>query len=368
MEYQLIRIGRTTCLMMVIMSIGFMNHVVIAPMVLDRAGRDSWLTVLLTAAILPVAILLLRALLRSIGTRQLPEWLGERVGLPAKYAILAVFAALLGMIVISTVLDTIQWGEATYLPRTPTFVTTLIFATLCTAGAVLGIHVIAYVSCLLLPFVCLLGLFVSGANTPRKDYSELLPVLEHGWSPVLNGMVMVAGGYSELVLLVLIQGYVNKPFAQKHVWIVSAFIVVLSLGPIVGVLTEFGPYEASIQRYPAFIQWRIVQIGKYFEHVDFFAIFQWISGAYIRTSCSLALMMDLFAIRSRVKRGIFGGALGLLTLGCSIYPVDDSTEYRFYAGYAPIMLCAFAALLLLLLLIAAFGKRGDASHETSNGA
>jgi spore germination protein (amino acid permease) len=369
MEYELIRIGRVPCIMMILLSIGLMNHVMIAPMVLSQAGRDSWLAVLLTAAVLPLWILLLlRPTVRAIGTKALPAWLEERVGKIAKGIVIAGFCALLAMIAVPTALDTVQWAETMYLPNTPAFVTSFVLAALCVIGAVMGIHVIAYVSCLLLPVVSLLGFFVSGANMHRKDYSQLLPVLEHGWSPVLSGMVMVAGGFIELTLFALFQGYVDKPFRAGHLFITAGIVVVLSLGPIVGILTEFGPYEAVVQRYPAFIQWRLVQIGKYFEHVDFFAMFQWVSGSYIRTASSMALIMDLLSIKHRIKRGILGGFIGFVIVILSAFPFDDLVDYRYYERYTPIMLCVFLGMLVLLMLIAAFGRKGEASHDASNGA
>ncbi|WP_158630007.1 endospore germination permease [Cohnella sp. AR92] len=368
MEYQLVRIGPVPCIMMMLLSIGLMNHVIIAPMILDEAGRDSWIAIILTAALLPLLLLPLYATMRSIGTQQLPVWLEERAGRVTKNILIVAFGLLLAAIAISTAFDTVTWGETTYLPNTPPFVTSIVFVALSVSGAILGIHVIAYVSCLLLPVVTVLGFFVSGANTPHKDYSQLLPVMEHGWSPIVNGMVMVAGGFIELTLFTLFQGYVDKPFRKSHLAVTSAIVVILSLGPIIGILTLLGPYEATIQRYPAFVQWRQVQIGKYFEHVDFFAIFQWISGAYIRTACALALIMDLFQIRNRVKRGILGGAIGLLTVGFTLYPFDDSSGYRLYKEYVPYMLCAFLALFIVLLLIAAFGRKGEVAHDANNGA
>ncbi|MBB6637003.1 endospore germination permease [Cohnella thailandensis] len=368
MEYELIRIGRVPCIMMILLSIGLMNHVMIAPMVLNQAGRDSWLAVILTAALLPLWILLFRPVIRAIGTQALPAWLEERAGKAAKGIVIAVLCALLAMIAIPTALDTVQWAESMYLPNTPPFALSFVLAALCAIGAVLGIHVIAYVSCLLLPVVSTLGFFVSGANMHRKDYSQLLPILEHGWSPVLSGMVMVAGGFIELSLFALFQGYVDKPFRTHHLFVTAGIVVILTLGPIIGILTEFGPYEAVIQRYPAFIQWRLVQIGKYFEHVDFFAMFQWISGSYVRTACSMALIMDLLAIKNRIKRGILGGVIGIVIVVMSIIPFDDSIEYRFYERYTPIMLCVFLGLMLLLALIAAFGRKGETSHDASNGA
>ena len=48
-----------------------------------------------------------------------------------------------------------------------------------------------------------------------------------------------------------------------------AILVGLTLGPLIGAITEFGPNEATKQRYPAYEEWGLVTIGRYIEHLDF---------------------------------------------------------------------------------------------------
>src|SRR5690606_22187538 len=140
---------------------------------------------------------------------------------------------------------------------------------------------------ILLPFVIVFGDFVMTANLPAKNYSLILPIAEHGWQPVFLGGLYVGGGLVELIVILLLQQELKKKVALWKLWLLSLFLVLLVFGPVLGAIAEFGPAEAARLRYPAFEEWRLVTIGNYIRHVDFFSIFQWLSGAFVRIAVSL---------------------------------------------------------------------------------
>ena len=76
----------------------------------------------------------------------------------------------------------------------------------------------------------------------------------------------------------------------------------MTLGPLIGAITEFGPIEAAKQRYPAYEEWGIATIGRFIEHVDFFSIYQWLTGAFIRIVVFLYIVADLLNISGDRKR------------------------------------------------------------------
>ena len=76
----------------------------------------------------------------------------------------------------------------------------------------------------------------------------------------------------------------------------------LTIGPLMGALTEFGPIEAATQRYPAFEEWRLAKIGRYFEHVDFLSIYQWLTGAFVRIGFLLFVTIELLGLAQQKKR------------------------------------------------------------------
>ncbi|QNK51496.1 hypothetical protein H7F28_25210 [Brevibacterium sp. PAMC23299] len=125
-------------------------------------------------------------------------------------------------------------------------------------------------------------------------------------------------------------------------------LVFLLLGPLTAALAEFGPNLAEVMRYPAYEQWRLLTIGKYIEHTDFFSIYQWLAGAYIRVSMALFLIMEVFKGKTNnVKLGILF-AVGFLMVVISIVPFSNfkflhvsQTFYYPGAFYFLLLLSAF---------------------------
>src|SRR5690606_9141105 len=70
-------------------------------------------------------------------------------------------------------------------------------------------------------------------------------------------------------------------------------------------ITEFGVYEATKQRHPAFEQWKILSLGQFIQHLDFLSIYQWLAGSIIRITISLYLLVDLFNLNKNRSRMIW---------------------------------------------------------------
>jgi len=51
----------------------------------------------------------------------------------------------------------------------------------------------------------------------------LLPMLEHGWTPVLNGSLFVGGGLAELVVILLLQQELKKEIRLWKMWLLVFF-------------------------------------------------------------------------------------------------------------------------------------------------
>ena len=82
-------------------------------------------------------------------------------------------------------------------------------------------------------------------------------------------MIFPASGFIELLMLLFLQHQFKERIRWYHFAIMLAILVGLTLGPLIGAITEFGPNEAAKQRYPAYEEWGLVTIGRYIEHLDF---------------------------------------------------------------------------------------------------
>ncbi|WP_461202049.1 GerAB/ArcD/ProY family transporter [Anoxybacillus sp. TBDG-1] len=102
----------------------------------------------------------------------------------------------------------------------------------------------------------------------------------------------------------------------------------LSIGPTIGAITEFGPAEASHLRYPAFEQWRMVNLGSYLEHFDFLSVYQWLAGAFIRISLATALIPELFNITNKASRRWILIFVYVVIFFAAMTPMSDYTFFH----------------------------------------
>lgn len=360
MRYASARLGIFPIYCIVMLGIGLMNHVMVLPMLLQVAKRSAWISVLLSILPYMVWVAALYLVMRRTQQQALMVWLRNTYGPAANWFMRIVFLIYLFSISVMTLKDTVTWTHGTYLPRTPELALSMSLMLLCFSASWLGIRAVAIVAGILLPFVVLFGDFVMSANLPRKDYKLLSPLFDDGFMPVLEGVVYVGGGLAELVVLLLLQHQVKKKIGFRSLALLGTFLVILILGPVTGAIGEFGPVMASSLRYPAFEEWRLVKLGRYIQHVDFLSIYQWLSGAFIRISVSVYLMVELM---TDGKPSNDKGSLIALSCVCAALialealPVSDMQYLGILEYYLPVSLCLGTGVIGMLLLLVFIPKR-----------
>ncbi|WP_313639970.1 GerAB/ArcD/ProY family transporter, partial [Paenibacillus sp.] len=126
--------------MIIMLSTGLLNHVIIIPILLDAAKRDAWISVLLAGAFALVWIFILHIGSTKINRQHLFAWLAKAYH-PIVGRILAVAACIyLLVICMLTTRDTIYWVHLTFSPETPILILTFILLLISAINAYLGIH------------------------------------------------------------------------------------------------------------------------------------------------------------------------------------------------------------------------------------
>jgi spore germination protein (amino acid permease) len=304
----------------ILTAIGVLNHVIIIPLLLTASKRDAWVSVLATLAVSPVWIACLSYIIKDMNGTPLKSWLRRHFGrLLASFMLIfiSVYVFVMGTISLK---DTMTWTVASYLPQTPVFA--LVFAgVVCSLFAAnAGLRSIAIIAGILLPVVILTGDLVMSANFKYKDYSLLFPVMEFGAEPIWKGVYYAAGGLLELIGILFFQEHLSKRPRFGNLMLVIILLAGLILGPLMGSIAIFGPNEAAEQRYPAFEQWRMVQLGQYIAHLDFFSIYQWLSGTFIRVSLVLFVLVDIWKPNNKLPWLMLAGALMIWAV---VLPVSD---------------------------------------------
>lgn len=333
-----------------IQSIGLVNHVLVIPMLLDASGRDAWISTIATFLILIPFFLLVARSAKSLNRRPALEYLGQRFGSAVSGTIAGIFAVVLTLSAAVTTKDMTTWTTSSYLPLTPKYVVAASFLLICAFTASRGLRSVALSAGILLPFIVLFGEFVMVANWPHKDYGLLFPLFEHGKTALARGIPYAGSGLVEVLMLLFVQHRISTPIKHWHLLLLAVLLAGLTLGPLMGSISEFGPIEGAMQRYPAFEQWRLVKIGSFIEHVDFLSIFQWVSGAFVRLSFTLWLISHFLNHR---KYGL--PIVSLVILALVLYPIGDIAfvsllgKYYFPADFY--VMIAMGLILLVLFTL-----------------
>ncbi len=334
--------------MLIITAVGILDHVLIIPVLFQHARRDAWFSIALAGIPLLIWTLLLYFIMKRSGQQHLFTWLKSYLGgWGARFVLLFILIQLFFMSAIS-LRDTAYWANTTYLPKTPNLVLASIFMGIALLAASLGIRTIAITNGILLPFVVILGFFVMISNSPFKDYALLFPLFEHGFEPVVQGVFYALSGFSEFIYLLFIQHRLQTKTKFLPLLITAFILVDLMLSPTTGALAIFGPDEAARMRYPAFEQWRMVSFGHFLEHVDFFSIYQWLVGGFIRLSLGLFMVKDLTNLPRGKWQIVYLVIISLLMVAASQTPVSDKLFLQWLSAiYLPASL-SFHALLFLV--------------------
>ncbi|WP_071392853.1 GerAB/ArcD/ProY family transporter [Bacillus tuaregi] len=298
------KFSRLQMFFVLLLFIGISNHVLIMPHLLTTGQRDAWISALVAYLFLLFWGFLIYLIMKRNQERlRLEDWVKARAGGMVSRFIMAFFIIYVLTISAVSFYDLIQSVNIYFLPETPSFVVMLPFLIICAWAAYSGMKSIIYTSTIILPIVWILGFFVAFFTMEEKDYSYIFPVLTNGYEPVLKGVIIILGGSADLLILLLIQHHMQNTFSYKNLFTLITILVWLILGPTLGVLSSFGPSIAADMRFPAFEQWRLVTLGEYVSHVDFLAVYQLLSGVFIRVSLGLFLLLD--SIKTQSKRTKF---------------------------------------------------------------
>ncbi|MEB3103424.1 GerAB/ArcD/ProY family transporter [Ferviditalea candida] len=331
-----------------LLAIGILDHVIMIPLLLSASGRDAWISVIAVLLVSPVWIGCLSYIIRDMRGEAFKDWLRRHFGSFLASCLIVIYSSFLWIMGALSLKDTITWALVSYMPQTPVFVLAAATLTGCLFAAYAGIYSIAIVSGILLPFVVLLGDLVMTANFQFKNYRLLFPMLEYGTLPVLKGIPYAAGGFLELMMITLFQHRLSKKPGFKSLMLVSILLAGLTLGPLVGAIALFGPDEAANQRYPAYEQWRMVRLGEYVEHVDFFSIYQWLSGTFVRVSLSLYLLAEIWRVKRRLVLMI---CAALLMLVATTAPISDMAFLRFLEHFYFPIFCYFIVTMTIIFVL-----------------
>ena len=345
--------------------IGLKNHVTIIPSLLNNAGRDAWISVILATIVIIPWLYLLFIIHKNLGDESIRTYILKKF---PKYgnAFIYFIAFYLILMAALTIRETLQWVSITFLIQTPVLLLLFLFVLVCLFLAMSSILSITIVNVIVLFGVLVLGFLVAFVNIKVKDYSLLLPILEHGITPIAKSIVYPASGFVELLMFLFIQQNFKKKLKYSHFLLMLFLLLGLTLGPLIGAIVEFGPNEASKQRYPAFEEWRIAAIGNFINHIDFFSIYQWMTGAFIRIAFILFIVIEILGLTGQKKRIWRTVAPAFIFCSLPLFAIDDTIFLKLKSEYFLISTFIFFFLLAFVFVFLLKRKKSSKGVEHAN--
>ncbi|MBO0960868.1 endospore germination permease [Neobacillus sp. MM2021_6] len=340
--------------LLIITAVGLKNHVFAIPPLIQTAQKDSWLSVILALFITLLWLFIIIGIYQKTKKENVFQWLLRRVNKWVVYIMIGVLLIVLTIICSETLRETITWVHVSLLPQTPRSVTAISFGIVCFLMAKTNLKSICIINQSLLFFIVILGFFVATVNIQYKDYSLLRPIFEHGYAPIIRGIIFPLSGFTEFFLVLIIQDKVKETFRFRHFVITALLLTGLTIGPLIGAIIEFSQGEAEKLRFPAYEEWQLVSIGQFIEHVFFFVIYQWLSGAFIRITFLFYLIRELLALNKNGKVIIY--AVFIIIEILTLFPLSDFkyTEILFYVllPFSAWFFLGFSILFYLIIYIA----------------
>ncbi|MFE4240723.1 GerAB/ArcD/ProY family transporter [Peribacillus butanolivorans] len=344
--------------LIVMTAIGLKNHVTILPHLLPAAKRDAWISVLLSFGIILIWCLLLFYIHKATGHTNIFGWVEKNIGKVTGRILSITMSLFFASLAAVSLKEMVVWTKVSYLPVTPPIFEIILFTGLCFFLASTNIQTIAIVNTFVLSAVILFGFFVAITNIQFKNYSLLQPILEHGWSPVFAGIIYPLSGLIELIVFLCLQQKVHGKIKFKVFVINTIILTWLILGPLIGSITEFGPIEASRQKYPAFEQWGLVTLGRFIEHLDFLSIYQWLTGAFIRVSFFLFLSLEVLSLKNKRNKTKLLIVYSIILIVSNSFSFSDVILYDIIKTFImPITFWFFLAVSILLSIFVFFSNR-----------
>lgn len=366
------KIGKISILhviFLVMTFIGLKNHVTILPPLLDHVKRDGWMSVILAALIMIPWLFLILFIHNKTNGQSMKEWLTGRIGKAGAAIILYSTVIFIYIIAAFSLRETILWVSTSFLNATPKLLLLSIYIILCTLLITTNMLTIVIVNALVLAFVVVFGFYVAIVNLQVKDYGLLQPFLEHGFGPVVRGAVYPASGFMELILLLFIQQHFKSKLKWYHLMIMLFILTGLTIGPLMGAIVEFGPEEASRQRYPAYEEWALVTIGRFIEHMDFLSIYQWLTGTFIRVGLLLFIVADILNFTGQRKKIWSYMVPPFFIISLILFLIDDNVFVQINNDEILIISFFYFLLLTIVLLILAMlpDSKKKINRQTSTG-
>ncbi|WP_134703201.1 endospore germination permease [Ammoniphilus sp. YIM 78166] len=363
-----IKISTVQALMLGVASVTIMGHLLFIPVLLNHAGKDSWLSLFLTLVPALMIGYVVARLAQLFPGRTLIEYSEDILGkwLGKIIALLFVFyffhdasLALRG------------FGEfytSAITPRTPIVVYFSAIVFMAVYAVRSGLEVLARTNQIFLITMIPVGIMASIMTQKDKDYANFLPILEYGPEPMLMGTFSLVSLYSTFIVLGMIFPYISNTKKLKRFSMLTMVILILMfIGPVTGPIALFGPERSIGLTFPSFQILRDMQVGE-LQRLDLLGILLWSMGSFSKITLFLyATTLGLAQCLRLSDYRVLSVPIGVLMIVTALLNSESFVEiFRFFKDTYPYYSFTIAFLIPMILLVTARLRFGSGGHPGGN--
>jgi spore germination protein KB len=187
----------------------------------------------------------------------------------------------------------------------------------------------------------------------------LLPVIDRGWSPIMQGMTELVGfPFGETILFAMIIPQLNI-IRQARRTLLWTLIVAGSLLAIVNIRNTLVLGDLSSRmNYPSFTAYQYISIADFIERIEPIVIITWVASGFIKMSVCLHVAAKSLSTALAVRRyRTFLVPLTFLTIEFSSFIYRNNSEMiqfatRVWQWYSIPFQIIIPVLLLIVAMIA----------------
>lgn len=252
------------------------------------AGRDAWISVLLSAAVGMLITSVYAILLILHPGLTLVEWFPKQFGkwpgtfLGWLYPLLFIYNA-------GRVLADMQFLiPDTLLPHTPPLFTVVLFVLLLIYGLYKGVEVLGRLGGILLPFILFLFLLeiVFLLMSGTINLKQLLPIAGKGWAPILETVwpTGITQSFGEMSAMTMLWPLVKRRKGAIQTALLSTLGTGLFIAALdILALTVIGEPIFKRAYYPMYILLRQIEGGELLDNLDVLAVLYFVITAFFKT-------------------------------------------------------------------------------------
>lgn len=324
------------------------------------AGRDAWLAFLLAGllgGLLAVLIVTLSSFYPESDLLQIAETL---LGPVLGKTIILLYVFFFIIVSALVVREFSAFMVSAFMQFTPLEVFSLVMVAIALYAVYQGLEVISRVSEIVFISVIFSLLLFVLLSFQELDFRTLLPILEAGMQPVMQGSIVFFVWTGEIFFLAMLYPHLERP---ARAWLAGVIPVALVTFFVTAgaVITEsyFGFQFTARQLFPLLGYVRLIGLAAFWERIEALVILIWVAGIFVKVAffiyvavIALVRLFNLSGYRCLLL------PTGALVFVLSIIMFESTVELNsFLRDIWPFFSPLFALVFPLLFLLLHFLKK-----------